>query len=312
MSQRKKTEEFIIDARKAHDNKYDYSKVDYINVSTKVIIVCDCGNEFLQTPNGHLRGGGCPVCGEKTRIRNSTLSTPEFIEKAKNKHNDFYDYSLTIYTHNKKKVTIVCPIHGEFEQKAGSHLQGHGCQECALDIIRQRNSNSQEYFIEKSKEVQNNFYDYSLVEYTKADVKVKIICPVHGIFEQSPHLHMRGHGCRLCYNNRITGENSPLYKHGKSAELFRERDSPADTHWTRMVKKGVTHCDYCDEEFEKWNSAHAHHKNSWIAFPDHRHDVENGVVLCKTCHDLFHSIYGNGGTTEEQYNQFKKLKGILL
>lgn len=61
-SQRLTNEEFIKKAKSIHGNKYDYSKINYKNFSTKVCIICKKHGEFWQTPNGHLFGAGCPVC----------------------------------------------------------------------------------------------------------------------------------------------------------------------------------------------------------------------------------------------------------
>lgn len=125
----------------------------------------------------------------------NNLTTEEFIEKAKTIHGDKYDYSLVDYKTNKIKVKILCPVHGEFEQRPNAHLQGCMCHDC--------NGNKKintEKFIEISKNIYNNKYDYSLVEYKTDKIKVKIICPIHGIFEQSPNVHYN-HGCYDCSND---------------------------------------------------------------------------------------------------------------
>ena len=51
------------------------------------------------------------------------MKLEEFIEKAKSIHNDKYDYSSTYFDEATKKFSIICPIHGEFFQKAYLHLQ---------------------------------------------------------------------------------------------------------------------------------------------------------------------------------------------
>lgn len=310
MSKRKTTEEFIEDAKKVHGDKYHYDKVEYWNSATKVCIICNCGNEFFQSPNGHLRGDGCPICGAKNRIESHRLSTEEFVRRAKKSHGNRYDYSSVDYNFNKKSVDIICKMHGVFSQRADIHIQGHGCPVCALEKISASNSNTQDDFLKRSKIVHGDKYDYSNVVYTKADVEVKIVCPVHGEFLQTSHLHMRGHGCRLCYNESITGENSPLYKHGRSAEIFSERDSSESRKWAKTVKTGVKRCGCCGTKFYKGLSKHAHHLNSWIDNPEQRYDPNNGVCICEECHNAFHSLYGRGQNTEEQYIQFKK--GQLL
>ena len=55
-------EEWITSARKVHGDKYDYSKVEYVNYDTKVCIICPEHGEFCQTPHKHLSGSGCPKC----------------------------------------------------------------------------------------------------------------------------------------------------------------------------------------------------------------------------------------------------------
>ena len=56
------TEEWIDKANKIHNNKYDYSKVEYKNNKTKVCIICPKHGEFWQTPDKHIQGEGCPIC----------------------------------------------------------------------------------------------------------------------------------------------------------------------------------------------------------------------------------------------------------
>lgn len=119
------TEEFIKKAKIVHGDKYEYFRVDYILAREKVFITCKEHGDFLQTPNDHLNGYGCPKC-----IKNIKLYTDTFIEKAKVVHDDLYDYSRVNYITHRHKVKIVCKIHGEFEQDAGSHLAGHGCPKC--------------------------------------------------------------------------------------------------------------------------------------------------------------------------------------
>lgn len=53
---------------------------------------------------------------------------------------------------------------------------------------------------------------------------------------------------------------------------------------------------------------HAHHKNGFDKFPDQRFELSNLVTLCKPCHDSFHTEFGKGNNTEEQFEQFKVTK----
>ena len=233
------TKEFIEKANKIHGNKYDYSKVEYINAHTKVCIICPEHGEFWQTPNDHLGRKGCPKCAN-----NIKLTGEEFIQKAKKIHGDKYDYSKVKYINNTTKVCIICPrkgkcpkcshnhkndtqtfiekakkIHGdeydyskveyinnhtkvcivhkkcgkEFWQSPQNHLQGKGCPFCIKNAQL-----TKEIFIKKSNEIHQNKYDYTKIDYKNAHTKVCIICPEHGEFWQTPSSHISGQGCPVC------------------------------------------------------------------------------------------------------------------
>ena len=199
-----KTEEFIEKAKKVHGDKYDYSKVEYINSYTKICIICPKHGEFYQKPNNHLNGYGCKLCGQDNRKQKISLTTEEFIEKAKKVHGDKYDYSKVEYINNHTKVVIICPKHGPFYQEPGAHLNGHGCIKCFSDSCVKNFSLTTEKFIEKAKKVHGDKYDYSKVEYINSETKVCIICPEHGPFWQTPHGHLKGNNCPNC--NKLSQE----------------------------------------------------------------------------------------------------------
>ena len=99
-------ERFIEKAIVVHGNKYDYSKVEYINPSTLVKIICPTHGEFMIKPTSHLAGNGCSECSGNIR-----LTTERFIRKAREVHGDIYDYSKTdCVGNNKTKVCVICPI----------------------------------------------------------------------------------------------------------------------------------------------------------------------------------------------------------
>lgn len=198
------TEEFIEKARQIHGNKYDYSKVEYVNNHTKICITCPQHGEFWQTPGSHLSGCGCPKCANNKKSVSQKSNTEEFILKAREVHGDRYDYSNTNYINNKTKVCIICPKHGEFWQMPYNHFKGEGCQKCYDNRrgISQR-SNTEE-FIEKAKKIHGDKYDYSKVNYINCDTKVCIICPEHGEFWQRPDHHLASKcGCPLCQEKHL-------------------------------------------------------------------------------------------------------------
>ena len=192
-------EQFILKARQVHGWKYDYSKVEYVNSQTKVCIICPEHGEFWQQPNNHLSGANCPGCANK--IRNTTEN---FIKKARKVHGDKYDYSKVECNGSSDKVTIICPIHGEFKQVVNDHLNGNGCQECGKEIVwKKRSRITTEEWIKKAQNVHGDKYDYSKVVYTRNRDKVCIICPKHGEFWQKANQHLSGSGCPRCRNSYL-------------------------------------------------------------------------------------------------------------
>lgn len=127
MSRRLTTVEFVERARVVHGNKYDYSKSEYVSKDKKLVIICPEHGEFLQSPNNHWKGKGCPVCSG-----NKKCNTDDFVEKAILVHGDKYDYSHVDYVNTDTNVTIICSEHGAFQQTPYHHLLGHGCPKCSV------------------------------------------------------------------------------------------------------------------------------------------------------------------------------------
>jgi hypothetical protein len=188
-------ETFITEANKIHNNKYDYSKFKYTGTYNKSIIICHKHGEFEQSPANHLRKHGCPMCA-----RNKKLTVESFIEKANKVHNNKYDYSLVTNINNcNDKITIICPEHGEFQQRIDSHLHGTGCGLCAKN-----KKLTVEDFIMKARQVHGDKYDYSKVKYVNYLTHVEIICPKHGSFFQAPNNHIRKqNNCPHCQQSKM-------------------------------------------------------------------------------------------------------------
>jgi very-short-patch-repair endonuclease len=191
MSQIDKTNLFITKAQKIHGNRYDYSKVIYINAKTKIKILCDKHGEFQQTPSNHLSKFNCQKCAN-----NFKYDTYAFIERATQIHKNIYDYTKVNYINADTPVTIVCKTHGEFNQIPDFHINRKcGCPKCSnnvrLDVIE---------FIEKANNIHNNKYDYSKAQYSNNRNEIIIICKKHGEFTQKPFVHLSQHGCPSCIN----------------------------------------------------------------------------------------------------------------
>ena len=253
------TEEFIKRAKEIHGDKYDYSLVNYINLYTKVEIICKtCGDHFWMDPNNHLHGKqGCPICAQKEAnikiSQSKTLTTEEFIKRARTIHGDKYDYSLVEYKDMTTPVKIIYPIDGIFEQKPSLHLRGSGCQICAQRNLKM----STEEFIQRAKEIHGDKYDYSKVVYSTINNPVEIICNIHHTsFFQSPGAHLYSEaGCPLCRADKIAGTTEDFIK--KAIDLYgKDRYDYSKVNYVRSDKKITIICKEHNTEFEQTPKAH--------------------------------------------------------
>lgn len=128
---RKTTEQFIKDAKSIFP-EYDYSKVQYINNKTKVIVGCPIHGYWEITPNSLLSGSGCRQCFLDRVSKNFQLTKQQFLEKATELYGDRYDYSNVQLPRPRadEYITIICPVHGEFKTRIHNFLNGHGCPKC--------------------------------------------------------------------------------------------------------------------------------------------------------------------------------------
>lgn len=196
--------EFIEKAKTIFPN-YNYSKTLYIKARKKCIFTCPVHGDFYQYPDNLLHGHGCPKCGIEKRASKRRSSKEEFIKKANLIHNNKYDYNSIDYKNALTKVKIYCKhCKKYFYQTPNKHLSGRGCPYCKNERSAKSNTFTTEQFIEKARLIHGDKYDYSLTNYINIRTKVKIICPIHGVFEQIPDVHLSGCGCQKC--NSSIGE----------------------------------------------------------------------------------------------------------
>lgn len=196
MPKKKTKEEFILKCKEMHNDRYDYSMVEYNGSSSKVKIICKQHGVFEQLSNNHIRGSHCPKCSLNIKSDSGSMGLDKFISNSIKIHGDIYDYSLVDYKNNKTKVKIICKSHGVFEQKPNCHLSGRKCFKCFGKIKK-----TSDDFISDSIRIHGYKYDYSKVNYLSTDRKVIICCSTHGDFLQIPQSHINGSGCYKCKPN---------------------------------------------------------------------------------------------------------------
>ena len=199
---------FIEKSKIKHNLKYDYSDIIFSDNNTKVKIICPKHGYFLQTPEAHLKGQGCPLCKK--------LDIDDLKNKIKNKHGDKYNIDNISYKNALTKFKVICPEHGIFDM-CPKNLSG--CKSCANKKL----SLSNNIFIDKSIIIHNNKYDYSLVNYINNKNPVDIICPKHGKFSQRPDDHLSGHGCKYC---KISSGEEIISNILKDINFIREHKFP--------------------------------------------------------------------------------------
>lgn len=191
-------EGFIRSATEVHNGLYNYKKVNYVGSHTHVIIGCKEHGDFEQSPASHLSGKGCSKCGTEIARLSRRKSEEEFISAATDLHHGYYTYCNIDYIDLKTKVSITCPVHGEFFQAPQQHVKGSGCPACAGDQTSQRRLSDTVEFVQKAVALKGDAYDYHLVEYKHCRSKVSIICREHGVFQQTPSAHLAGNECPAC------------------------------------------------------------------------------------------------------------------
>ena len=128
--QRKDISDFILEANKVHNNKYDYSKSVYVSSNLKLVITCPIHGDFSQAPSSHLSGRGCPKCieskGEKyirkfLEDNNVNFESQKRFKDCKYKRSlpfDFYlpDYNIFIEYNGGQHYTYTGHFHRSWEK----------------------------------------------------------------------------------------------------------------------------------------------------------------------------------------------------
>jgi hypothetical protein len=196
---------FVEKARKVHGRKYRYEKTVYARASGMIVVTCPKHGDFKQTANGHLGGNGCSKC-KADRLRDAFADTKAgFVRKARQRHGSKFTY-LGDYVNSRTPMLIACKEHGRFHQAPISHLKGTGCPKCGIEVIKAYHSSNHEEFLKKARRVHGDKFGYPQ-RYERATKLIRITCPLHGAFTQTPNNHLNGHGCKKCQSQQASERN---------------------------------------------------------------------------------------------------------
>lgn len=227
------TEDFIERAKAIHGDKYNYSKTEYVNKSTKVCITCPVHGDFWQTPHAHtVKNSGCPKCGNSLK-----KTTEEFIKDAREKHGSKYDYRKVEYVDANNYVLIICPEHGEFKQTPHKHLCGRGCPKCANMKRAQGRALSHEEHVATIAKVNPDVEILEMIANATTPVLCRSRICGHE-WRATPHDLKNGHSCPKCADYGFLAHNygnlyimvddleaSTLMKVGVSINVEKRRDN---------------------------------------------------------------------------------------
>jgi hypothetical protein len=203
-----------------HKQKFlNNRKLNHITIETiqvDDIVECYCNihkNRFSSKWVNLIRSKGCSQCRKDSFFKNRKKTKDDIIEQFTKVHGNFYDYTKVNSYGCYDKVTITCPIHGDFIQQVNVHKLGSGCPKCKGEKLSKLFTYTDTQWIEKFNKVHNFFYVYDIPLSKNDNGKIKITCPIHGDFWQLPNVHAYGHGCQECSNDKCAlGLKKPLDK----------------------------------------------------------------------------------------------------
>lgn len=233
-------------------------------------------------------------------------SHEQFIQEMKNVNSNIQ--ILSNYAGNKKKVKCLCNIcKNKWEAQPKHLLSGHGCPKCGYKNSANKRLKSHEQFIKEFKF--NNVHADTIAiqsKYKGVYTSISCKCLIDGYeWNATPHNLLNNRGCPKCKINNFCGENNPRWnKELNDEDRNKERNTPEYKKWRDECFKRDDYT--CQITNIKGHRLEVHHIYSYDKYKDLRLDINNGITLSKEIHSQFHSIYGYGNNTKEQWEEFVK------
>lgn len=268
--------------------------ISYINNKQPLDFICKCGNKGTRTLSTFLKSPFCKVCGyTNTGTKNDRKSYEEVLNEFTKRD---YELLSTEYKNNNQLLEYICDCGNTHKMSLANIKKNKKCPNCY---------NKHWWNIEKVKEIFSE-YGCELLEnsYTNSNIGMDYICSCGNKSNTSLGNFLKGVRCKICGIQKITGKNHYLYDHNKTQEeREHKREYTEYRQWRKnvFVRDNFT-CQCCNK---KGTELHAHHLESYSFNYELRTILENGVTLCRTCHDKFHKKYGFfTPTTKQQYIEF--------
>ncbi len=193
-NKRPTTEEVIEEAKNIWGDRYGLDKIVYTKNGIPFEVTCPVHGSFFKTRAEFiLNKSGCNKCSRRE------IDTDLFLQLAKDKHGERYNYDKTKYVKSNLKIIITCKEHGDFEMRPNNHLNGQGCPSCGgkdeitIEDIKKRNHDKY-----------GNRYDVLSDTYVNAETKLTFRCNKHDrIFHANIYHHLKAHACVDCLKEHI-------------------------------------------------------------------------------------------------------------
>lgn len=238
-----RAELFISKAQTIHNNLYDYSKVEYVNSQTKVIVICKIHGEFTVKPNNHtVNKSKCPKCNKF-----NGFGQEYFIKKAQELH-PALSFQKSIYVNDRTKIVVECAKHGEYTTTPRCIMGGHGCRKCRTTAL------GFDLFVSRAREIFKDKYNYDKVIYVNNTTKIIVTCPLHGDFDTTPAYILDGHGCTKC---AVQGKIFTTDQFVEKSQTIHDGSYDySDTTYVRSIDKVEILCRRCDRKFKQLPGNH--------------------------------------------------------
>jgi hypothetical protein len=180
------------------------------------------------------------------------MTTERFLREGVIVHGDRFDYSLAKTNALKDKVTVVCRTHGPWETITANHLRGAGCPECAGN-----KKYTYESFVAQATSVHKGLFTYLKCHYKDNKSHMRIVCKVHGEFQQKAYCHLQGQGCPKCDGKGMV--NAEVFAQ-KGREINGDKFDYSgviykDSHTPTQLK-----CNVCGHKFKQSYNGHIRQK----------------------------------------------------
>ena len=229
----------------------------------------------------------------------------QFIEEMKIKQPNIE--VLETYKGSNVPILCKCKIDGyEWSPRPKHLLSNHGCPQCGIKSNSKQRTKTHEEFLKKFNEKFPNSNIEIIGKYIGAEDHILCKCKIDGHeWYITPHNLLKGRSCPQCKIRNFTGENNPRWNNELTdEERNEERNTVEYKQWRDECFKRDNYT--CQLTGEVGGRLEVHHIYSYDKHKELRFEVDNGITISKDIHKLFHSIYGYGSNTREQWEEFVK------